>query len=99
MQSQVCIERRGNLVEVMDSQTHQCLAWCFIGDDGNIERIADSLSVKRLGAAAQELRELARQDRLQANRKPLGVEVSLPAGIGTPKKPAQKAQWRKAIFG
>ena len=95
----VRIERRGNTVEVIHSQTHAILAWCFIGDEQNIERIADILSTKRLGAAAQELREMARLDRLQANRNPPGVETQLPAGIGIPKKPPERARWLRAIFG
>jgi hypothetical protein len=66
----VRLQRRDNLVEVIHTQTHEVLAWCFIGDDDNVERIADILSAKRLGWAAQELREMARQDRFQAMRKP-----------------------------
>jgi hypothetical protein len=42
---------------------------------------------------------MARQDRLEANRKPPHVETQLPAGIGIPKKPPGKAAWLKAIFG
>jgi hypothetical protein len=34
--------------------------WCFIGDDQNVERIADILSSKYLGAAAMKLRKMAR---------------------------------------
>jgi hypothetical protein len=33
---------------------------CFIGGDHNVERIADTLSSKYLGAAAMELRDMAR---------------------------------------
>jgi len=96
----VRIERRGNLAEVIHTQTHAVLAWCFLGDEENVECIADILSSKRLGAAAMELREMARQDRFEANRKPPGVETQLPAGFDVvPKKTPGKAAWLKQIFG
>jgi hypothetical protein len=98
-QPNVRLQRSGNLVEIIHTQTHAVLAWCFIGDEDNVERIADILSAKRLGAAAQELREMARQDRLAANHKPPGVERALPAGMEPLKKPPEKAAWLKAIFG
>jgi hypothetical protein len=48
------------VVQVIHRDTGDCQAWCFIGDDHNVERIADILSSKYLGAAAMELREMAR---------------------------------------
>jgi hypothetical protein len=53
------------------------LAWCYIGDEQNVERIADILSAKRLGAVAMELREIAVRDRLPT-----------PAQLKTISKPA-----------
>jgi hypothetical protein len=42
---------KDNLVPVIHNQTKEVLAWCFIGDDENVEKIADILSAKYLGAA------------------------------------------------
>jgi hypothetical protein len=51
---------RDHVVQVIHNHTREVLAWCFIGDDHNVEKIADLLSSKYLGAAAMELREMAR---------------------------------------
>jgi len=48
---------------VIHRDSGDCLAWCFIGDEYNVECIADILSSKYLGAAAMELREMAVRDR------------------------------------
>ena len=45
---------------VIHGDTSDCQAWYFIDDEENVERIADILSSKYLGAAAMELREMAR---------------------------------------
>jgi hypothetical protein len=95
----VRLQRSGNLVEVIHTQTHEVLAWCFLGDEHNVERIADILSAKRLGAAAQELREMARQDRLAANRKPPRKETAADAMLKALRKPIEKAKRLKEIFG
>lgn len=62
----VAFMRKDNLVEVVDKRNRAVLARCYIGDEENLERIADILSSKGHGHAAQELRELARQDRRRA---------------------------------
>ena len=95
----VRLQRRDNLVEVIHTQTHEVLAWCFIGDDDNVERIADILSAKRLGWAAQELREMARQDRFQAMRKPPQKETAADLMLKALKKPPAKETLLKQIFG
>jgi len=57
----VYFKRSGNFLEVFHSQTRQRLAYCYVGDDLMVEKIADILSAKRLGLAAMELRELPKQ--------------------------------------
>jgi hypothetical protein len=42
---------------------------CNIGDEENVERIADILSAKGQPAAAMELGEMARQDRRRASMR------------------------------
>lgn len=66
--SPVQIRRKGDLIEIVDRRNRALLAWCFIGDDDNLERIADILSQKGQPHAAMELRELARSDRRNAAR-------------------------------
>jgi hypothetical protein len=56
--SPVLIRRRGTLVEIESAETGAVLAHCQIGDDGNLERIADILSAKRLPREAMALRKL-----------------------------------------
>ena len=58
------VRRRGELLKAIAPRetvgpAGDCLAWCFIGNDHNVERIADILSFKYFGAA-MELREMAR---------------------------------------
>jgi hypothetical protein len=48
------------LVEIFHRDTGQLLTYCYLGEDAMVERIADILSSKYLGAAAMELREMAR---------------------------------------
>ena len=55
----VRIEREDNLVKVIHRDTGKLLAYCYLGDDAMVERIADILSSKYL-AAAMEFREMAR---------------------------------------
>lgn len=65
------LKRRGLMVDVIDKRSGEVLAWCFLGDEDNLEKIADILSEKKQPQAAQELRELARGDRrLWLLRKP-----------------------------
>ena len=64
--SQVLLKRKAHLVEVLDKHSGAVLAWCYLGDEENLERIADILSAKGQGAAAMELRDMARADRLRA---------------------------------
>jgi hypothetical protein len=56
--SPVRIYRDKNRVEVEHAETGDILAYCMIGDDANMERIADILSAKRLPAEAMALRKL-----------------------------------------
>jgi hypothetical protein len=48
------------LVEIFHRDSGQLLAYCYLGEDLMVERIADILGSKYLGAAAMELREMAR---------------------------------------
>ena len=52
---------------VIDRRTRQTLVWCYIGDEDNVEKIADILSAKDQREAAHELREMARLDRRRTN--------------------------------
>lgn len=65
--SPITIRLRGTLVEVEDRNSGDVLAYCQIGDDENLERIADILSAKRLPSEAMFLRQMA-----QDVRRPLG---------------------------
>lgn len=56
--SPVLIQRRGNRIEVEHRESGELLAHCFIGDDLAVEDIADSLSAKRLGREAEQLRKM-----------------------------------------
>jgi hypothetical protein len=49
-------KRKDNFVEIFHRDSGQRLAWCFIGDDESVEKIAEILSAKYLGTAAMELR-------------------------------------------
>lgn len=57
--SPVVIRQRGTLVEIESRATGEVLAHCRIGDDDNLERIADLLSCKKLSADAMKLRQMA----------------------------------------
>ena len=59
MKPTVMIERRGHRVEIRHSDTDDLLAHCMIGDDEQVETIADLLSAKGLPDKAMELREMA----------------------------------------
>ena len=50
--------RKGTLIEIEHAQTGDVLAYCQIGDDNAVERIADILSAKRLPREAAALRKL-----------------------------------------
>ncbi len=65
--SPIVIQRRRNLIEIERRDTGEILAYCQIGDDAAVERIADILSAKRLPREAAALRQL-RDDA----RRPLG---------------------------
>jgi hypothetical protein len=68
-ESQVLLKREGHLVKVSWKKRNRAtLDWCYLGDEKNVERIADLLSSKGQPAAALELREMARMDRAQAAR-------------------------------
>ena len=54
---------RKNRVEIESNETGRVLAWCYIGDDLHVERIADILSMKRLPREAAALRKLAQDAR------------------------------------
>jgi len=47
------------LVEIFHRDSGQLLAYCYLGEDLMVERIADILSSKYLGATATKLREMA----------------------------------------
>lgn len=55
--------RKGNKVEVRHSETGDLLAWCYLGDDENIETIADLLSAKGQPGSAMKLRQMAQDAR------------------------------------
>ena len=66
-ESQVLLKREGHLVKVSWTKRKRAtLDWCYLGDEESVKRIADILSSKGQGAAAMELREMARQDRRRA---------------------------------
>ena len=68
-ESQVLLKREGHLVKVSwTKRNRDTLDWCYLGDEKNVERIADTLSAKGHGQVAMELRELARPYRLAAAR-------------------------------
>jgi hypothetical protein len=66
--SLVKIERDGNRVEVRMLDDDSLLAWCMIGDDDNLEKIADILSAKHLPADAMKLRQMAMDARRPAGQ-------------------------------
>jgi hypothetical protein len=67
-ESQVLLKREGHLVKVSWIKRNRAtLDWCYLGDEKNVERIADILSTKGQGAAAMELRVMALQYRLAAH--------------------------------
>ena len=69
-ESQVLLKREGHLVKVSWTKRNRAtLDWCYLGDEESVKRIADILSAKGQAAAALELREMARLDRLAAARK------------------------------
>jgi len=61
--SPVQIIREGNKITVEMADTGDVLAFCFIGDDDAIEKIADILSAKRLPLDAMRLRRAAQDAR------------------------------------
>jgi hypothetical protein len=67
-ESQVLLKREGHLVKVSWKKRNRAmLDWCYLGDEESVKRIANILSDKGQ-AAAMELREMARQYRLAADR-------------------------------
>jgi len=58
----------GVKVEVEDKITNEILAHCRIGDDDDVERIADILSMKRLHREAAALRKMMMDARKSAGR-------------------------------
>ena len=69
-ESLVLLKREGRLVKVSWTKRNRAtLDWCYLGDEESVKRIADILSAKGQAAAALELREMARLDRLAAARK------------------------------
>lgn len=67
--SPILIQRRGNRIEIEHRETGELLAHCFIGDDLSVEAIADTLSAKRLGREAEQLRQMVSQSRWLASRQ------------------------------
>ncbi len=68
MPSPIRISLRRNQVEITSRDTGDTLAYCMIGDDDMVERIADILSAKRLPEDAARLRQMAMDA-----RRPLGL--------------------------
>ncbi len=56
--SPVIVRRRKQRIEIEVRETGDVLAYCDIGDDDNLERIADILSEKRLPDDAMKLRKM-----------------------------------------
>jgi len=67
--SPVLIQWRKNEITVEHRETGELLAHCFIGDDSMVEAIADTLSAKRLGREAEQLRQMVSQARWLASRQ------------------------------
>lgn len=61
--SPVKIERRSQILEVIHRDSGGVLAWCYIGDEVNTERIADILSEKGLRTEAMTWRQMVADDR------------------------------------
>ena len=62
------VKGKGQRVEIEFRATGDIVAHCWLGDDDNIERIADILSAKRLPEDAARLRQMAMDA-----RRPLGL--------------------------
>lgn len=62
------VKGAGDRIEIESRATGDVLAYCFIGDDESLERIADILSSKRLPNEAMRLRQMAMDA-----RRPLGL--------------------------
>ena len=75
--------RLGLTVDILDTRTGEILAWCYLGDEDNVEKIADILSAKGQREAAHELREMARSDRR----------------VWLLRKPPQQAKVRRMVLG
>jgi hypothetical protein len=58
--------RNANRLIVEDTRDGNILAWCYVGDDENVEAIADLLSVKRLPNSAMKFRQMA----MDARKRP-----------------------------
>lgn len=86
--SPIKIERRGQKLEVVHRDSGGVLAWCYIGDEVNTERIADILSAKGLRREAMEFRQLVADD-----RRPLK------AVLGSGKIATTATQMLEMIFG
>ena len=56
-------KRTATLVEIESNESGQLLAHCQIGDDANMERIADILSAKRLPREAEAIRRIMMEAR------------------------------------
>lgn len=73
MRKAVEVSKRNGKIEVV-SPDGDVLAWCFIGDDENVERIADLLSTKRLPEAAMKMRKIAQDARRVRSSFPQSVQ-------------------------
>lgn len=73
MRKAVEVSKRNGKIEVV-SPDGDVLAWCFIGDDENVERIADLLSTKRLPDAAMKMRKIAQDARRVRSSFPQSVQ-------------------------
>jgi hypothetical protein len=67
-ESPILIHKTGHLVEIEHAETGKILAKCMIGDDDNMERIADILSQKKLPREAMALRRMVQEARRPAGR-------------------------------
>lgn len=56
-------ESEYDMIEVRHAKTNELLATCMIGDDYTVEKIADTLSAKRLWREANRLRSMVQKIR------------------------------------
>jgi hypothetical protein len=74
--SPIQIVRDRNKVKIEMEESGELLAWCYIGDDENLERIADILSAKRLPEDAMRLRKMGVDARIPNVRQFTNTRIS-----------------------